>query len=112
VDIEFEKFPGRLYGSLYHGLQDLSKSYCSMGVRSKKSSVFSVSFQSKKFTDRNFRPPKETGKNQKQGEPFAPRTSDYYIKIVKVLSSLTRVFPMCIVALVLTYCAFTGADSG
>jgi hypothetical protein len=69
-------------------------------------------FSIKEFHLQKLQATERNRQNQKQGEPFAPRTSDYYIKIVKVLSSLTRVFPMCIVALVLTYCAFTGAYSG
>jgi hypothetical protein len=51
-------------------------------------------------------------RDQKQDEPFGRSTGYHYVKIVKVLSSLTSNFLMCIVALVLNYSAFTGAYSG
>ena len=50
--------------------------------------------------------------DQKQDEPFRRSASYHCVKFVKVLSSLTSVFLMCNVALVLSYCVFTGVYSG
>lgn len=50
--------------------------------------------------------------DQKRDEPFRRSTSYHCVKIVKVLSSLTSAFLMCNVALVLSYCVFTGVCSG